>query len=149
VRRTIVVVPPDSVIEKNLYYTMLNSDLPEADINDIFYDEDTDLFYLALATKGLAEIDVTNSEWRIYTMEDGLPSNIVNSVTKADGRIWVGTQTGIAGQRTNKTWQAYGKAGGLPGHIVRNVYSDNGVRLYVSFIDAGVALVDPASGKGL
>jgi hypothetical protein len=125
------------------YYTTVNSDLAEPNVNDLYYDPDTDLFWLAFATKGVASLDVDNRTWTYYTQSRGLPSNVVYSVTKVGDTIWVGTQGGVARMNSNGSWQGYGRSGGLPGDRVRCVYSNDPSDLWACIIDGGVALLDP------
>ncbi len=127
------------------HYTTLNSGLPEPRINDIFYDSDTDVFWIALRQKGLAAVDVSGSSWTIYTTGDGLPSDLVYSVTKIGDTIWVGTQNGLAKQLAGGTFRAYGRSGGLPADRVRVVQTDSQDRLWLGFVAGGGALVNPAS----
>ncbi len=125
-----------------IHYTITNSDLPEPRINDIFYDAEMDEFWVATKRKGLAKVDVSGSSWTIYTTGDGLPADLVYSVTKVAGEIWVGTQNGLAKQLSNGRFKAYGQSSGLPGDRVRVVYTDPQNRLWLGFVQAGAALVD-------
>ena len=129
------------------YYTTVNSDLAEPNVNDIFFDEDTELFWLAFANSGIASVDVDAKTWTYYTMADGLPSDITYSVTKAGDVIWVGTQGGVARLKSDGKWQGYGRAGGLPADRVRRVYSNEASKLWACFIEDGAALLDPNSAE--
>jgi hypothetical protein len=130
-----------------LYITRASSGLPEPNINDVLYDETTDLFWLAFSTQGLATIDVENSTWTFYTTDDGLPSNTVYSLAEVGGVIWIGTQRGLARHRGDGTFQGYGRGAGLPASRVRKVYSDHPQRLWLGFVDGGAVLVDPNSAQ--
>jgi ligand-binding sensor domain-containing protein len=125
------------------YYTTVNSDLAEPNVNDLYYDPDTDLFWLAFATQGVASLDVDGRTWTYYRQSNGLPSEVVYSVTKVGENIWVGTQGGVARMNSNGSWQGYGRSGGLPGDKVRRVYSNDPSELWACIIDGGVALLDP------
>jgi hypothetical protein len=129
------------------YMTAINSDLAEPNVNDVYYDEAADLFWIAFSTKGLAAVDVANATWKYFTTDNGLPSNTIYSITEVDGVIWVGTQRGLARQRGNGSFQAYDRGGGLPADRVRRVYSDNGARLWLGFVEAGAALVSASSAQ--
>jgi hypothetical protein len=129
------------------YLTELTTGLVSPNINDVFYDEIADLFYVAFATEGLAVVDFPASTWTYYTTDDGLPSNIVYSVTQVGGTLWVGTQEGVARQLPDGSFRGYGSGAGLPGSRVRQVYSDQPDRIFLSIIDAGVAWVDPNSAE--
>jgi ligand-binding sensor domain-containing protein len=129
------------------YITMVSSDLSEANVNDILYDADTDLFWLAFPSTGIASLDVNAKKWTYYRMADGLPDNAVYSITKVGEVIWVGTQSGVARLKSDGTWQGYGRAGGLPENRVRRVYSDSPSNLWTCYVDKGAALLDPTSAE--
>jgi ligand-binding sensor domain-containing protein len=133
-------------LSQPIYYTMVNSGLLEALVNDIVYDETTDLFWVAFATKGLASVDVDGSTWTYYSAADGLPSEVIYSIAIIGDVVWVGTQGGVA-QKLNGKFQGYGRSGGLPGDRVRAVYSDTPDNLWAGFISAGAALLNPASAQ--
>jgi hypothetical protein len=125
------------------YYTVLNSAIPGPNINDIFYDSAANLFWVATATNGICSIDVTNARWANYTLENNLPSNVVYSLTPLGGSLWVGTQNGLARESSPGMFQWYNRGGGLQADRVRVVYTDDGQRLWLGFIDGGAARVDP------
>jgi ligand-binding sensor domain-containing protein len=130
-----------------VYYTTVNSDLAGPNVNDIFFDPATELFWLAFPTAGIASVDVDASTWTYYTMADGLPSDVSYSVTKVDDVIWVGTQGGVARMKSDGTWQGYGRSGGLPADRVRCVYSNDATKLWTCIIDQGAALLDPRTAE--
>jgi ligand-binding sensor domain-containing protein len=121
-------------------YTTENSGLAEPNVNDIFHDAVRGVFWVAYSTKGIAEVNVPGSTWMSHTMVQGLPSNTVFSLTRAAGTVWAGTQNGLAKLQNGK-WQGYNTGGGLQADRVRAVYSDNGERLWVGFVDGGAARV--------
>lgn len=130
-------------------YTPANSGLPEPNVNDILYDEVNDVFWLALATRGLARVDVANSTWTSFTTENGLPSNVCYSLAMRNGDLWIATQLGITRQIGDSSFRGYGRSGGLPADRVRLVYLDpnNDNRMYLGFIGAGAARVDPGTAE--
>jgi len=128
-------------------FTVVNSGLPEPNVNDIFYDADDDVTYLCLTTKGIARVDLNTSTWTYATREQGLPSNNTYSLTKVDGALWVGTQNGIARQKADGSWQGYNSAGGLKADRVRRVYTDDPSRLWVGYIQFGAGRVAPSSAQ--
>jgi len=154
------ILPPDRMelhgittvregLAQPIRYTTVNSGLLESNVNDIYYDSTAtaDRYWVAFATKGLAEVDVSGSAWVYYTTEDGLPSDVIYSITKVGDVIWVGTQNGVARQLPDGGFRGYGKSGGLQADRVRKVYSDRADRLWLGFIDGGAALVSPASAE--
>lgn len=129
-------------------YTLANSGLVEARVNDIFCDTDPDsVCWVAFTASGIALVDPNASTWTYHTAEDGLPSDQVYSVTRAAGRLWAGTQGGLARLRGDGRWQGYDRGGGLQADRVSRVYSDDGNRLWLGFVDGGAARVNPASAE--
>jgi ligand-binding sensor domain-containing protein len=141
-----ITVVREGFVVYEIYYTMGETGLLEANVNDIVYDETRDLFWVAFATKGLASVDVEGSTWSYYSTEDGLPSNVVYSIALVDDVVWVGTQGGVA-QKLNGKFQGYGRSGGLPADRVRKVYSDKPSNLWAGFVNSGVALLKPGSAE--
>jgi ligand-binding sensor domain-containing protein len=135
------------VYQEIQYLTTVDSDLPEPNINQIHFDENTGLFWMAFATKGLGVLDMDTATWRFFTTSDGLPSNSVFAIADVDGVFWVATQNGIARQRTSGSWQAYDSGGGLKADRVRQLYSDDPTRIWLSYIEAGGGLVDPRTAQ--
>ncbi len=127
--------------------TLANSALAEARVNDIYYDSQDNVFWVAFAVAGLAVVDPEAKTWTYHDTRNGLPSNTVYSVTRAGGTMWAGTQRGLGRLKSNGDWQSYDTGGGLPAERVRRVYSDDGVRLWLGFVDGGAARVDPASAQ--
>jgi hypothetical protein len=130
-------------------YTTENSGLVERNVNAIYYDSDTQRYWVGYVTKGVSQVDVTAKTWTNYSIVQGLPSNTVYSITRAsDGAggttLWVATQGGLAKlDKGGKSWQGYGHSGGLPADRVRVVYSDDGHRLWAGFVDSGAAKISP------
>lgn len=132
---------------KYFYMTEVTTAFPEPNVNDVFYDEATDLFWIAFSTEGLGTVDVTSATWTFYTTDHGLPSNSVYSIAKVNGVIWVGTQKGLARHLGNGMFQGYDRGGGLPADRVRKVYSDEPSRLWLGFVEGGAALALPGSAE--
>lgn len=130
-------------------YTLVNSGLPEANVNAIFYDPaaGADVFWVATANNGVSRVSVDQSTWTTYTTVQGLPSNTVYSVVRVDETIWVATQNGVARLKANGTWQGYNTGGGLAADRVREVYTDDGQRLLIGYINSGAARLDPNSAE--
>lgn len=121
-------------------YTTGNSGLVEPNVNDIYYDAVREVFWVAYSTQGIAEVSTVNSTWTAHTLVQGLPSNTVYSVTRAGSTVWAATQNGLAKLQNGK-WQGYNTSGGLHADRVRAVYSDNGQRLWIAYIEGGAARV--------
>lgn len=135
-------------------YTKVNSGLPEPNVNAIYFDADAgpDILWVATANSGVSRVQVGASTWTTYTALQGLPSNTVYSVVRAaapggGSTIWVATQNGVARLRGDGTWQGYNTSGGLAADRVRRVYSDDGLRLWIGYIDAGAARLNASGAK--
>lgn len=130
-------------------YTQVNSGLPEPNVTAIFYDPDAglDVLWVATANSGVSRVQVEAKTWTTYTTLEGLPSNTVYSVARAaapsvvGSTVWVATQNGIAFLQSNGIWQGYNTGGGLAADRVRKVYSDDGLRLWIGYVDAGAARI--------
>jgi len=139
------------VVSKNtspvFKYTPVNSGLEESNVNDIYFDTADSTYWVSYVTKGISQVDVRAKTWTDYTLVQGLPSNTVYSIVRAgDGTaggttMWAATQGGLAKLKADGHWQGYGVSGGLSSNRVRRVYSDDGHRLWVGFIDAGAARI--------
>ncbi len=136
-------------------YTLVNSGLPEPNVNAIFYDTGSgsdDVFWVATANSGVSKVQVGASEWTTYSTVQGLPSNTVYAVTRAGApsggsTIWVATQNGVARLKGDGTWQGYNTAGGLAYDRVRKVYSDDGQHLWIGYINGGAARLNTSSAQ--
>lgn len=128
-------------IEDYFVYNLSNSAIPGEGINDILYNADDGLYWVAFALYGVASIDVDNSAWRQYTMVDGLPSDVVYSIALDQaGRLWVGTNGGVA-RKEGDTFLAFTKGSGLPDERVQKVYSAPDGEIWLGFVDAGAARI--------
>jgi len=136
------------LVAAHTYYKVNPNGLPELSVNDIYFDSDTGHFWLALASKGLAEVDPEANLWTRHTAIQGLPSNTVYSITKVKGRLWIATQAGVAAQRNDGRWQGYGRGAGLREVRIRRVYTDDGERLWAATISGGAMLLNP-NAEGL
>jgi len=121
-------------------YTTVNSGLVYPNVNDVYYDADGGLFWVSYSNDGISAVNVGAKTWTNYGLNQGLRSNTVYSVMRANGKVWAATQTGLA-VLGNGTWKNYDTSSGLQAERVRRVYSDDGVRLWVAFIEGGAARV--------
>jgi ligand-binding sensor domain-containing protein len=124
-----------------------NSGLPEPCVTAIYYDAVASEFWVAMCTEGVCKVNVETSTWTQYTDANGLPSNTVYGIARANNAMWVATQNGVARQKADGSWQGYNSGGGLVSDRVRRVYSDDGQRLWIGYINAGAARLNPASAE--
>lgn len=124
-------------------YAPTNSGLPASYINDICFNPVDGKYWVAMATAGIASVDVPNSSWTHFEQQDGLPSAVVHSIAAdQSGRIWVGTNQGLAKQDGSR-FKGYARASGLPVDRVRRVYVDPQNRVWLGFVEGGAARVLP------
>lgn len=126
-------------------YTPTNSGLVESNVNDIYFDADRGTYWVSYVRSGISEVNVDAKTWTDYTQVQGLPSNTVYSITRASDfkggtTVWAATQNGLA-RLSGSKWESFGRSSGLPGDRVRKVYSDDGHRLWLGFVDGGAARV--------
>jgi len=70
-----------------------------------------------------------------YTVENGLPHNIVNDFTESsDGKIWIATDDGIAVYKDKKSTHL------LPGTIVTSLYRDRKNQIWAGTVKNGLKL---------
>jgi ligand-binding sensor domain-containing protein len=55
--------------------------------------------------------------------------------------VWAATQDGLARLGADGKWQGYNTSGGLQADRVRRLYSDDGQRLWLGFVQGGAARV--------
>lgn len=65
---------------------------------------------------GLFKIDQNNKDTIQYTVQDGLPSNCVNSILCANNDLWIGTNQGLVQMDIDKqTFRTFAKEDGIEG----------------------------------
>lgn len=76
----------------------------------------------ALALNEYLHVRAARGGWSLYTMEDGLASNIVTSLASApDGGVWAGTETSGVSHFDGQTWTTYTADDGLADNEVRGI----------------------------
>ncbi len=104
---------------------------------------------------GLVKWDIPDGKYTVYTTADGLPSNALSDVVlDGKGRIWVGSDAGIAVQE-GSGWKCYDSSQGLPSNTVNDLSLDRDKNVWVS-TDKGAAsikggrphLLDDKEGPG-
>ena len=82
-----------------------------------------------------------NKPYLIFTEDDGLPSNVVKSITKdKDGILWVGTENGLS-KYDGQKFSNIQKSDGLPGSRVWAVSSDGKSKIYAGCYRDGLAVI--------
>lgn len=87
---------------------------------------------------GLSVYDGNN--WISYSVNDGLPSNNVLSITDNNGEIWVSTDQGVA-VLSGSSWLIYDDTNGLPDNLAYQVSSDQNGLIWAA-TDNGAASFD-------
>lgn len=113
---------------------------------DVALDEAGGVWYATQA--GVVHVDVDKGARRLYTKMDGLPSSYVLGVATGPGRVYVGTDLGLAVlDRATGQWRAYRAWDSpLPDGIVREVALD-GSTLWVGTHFGGVVTMNVTTGE--
>jgi hypothetical protein len=84
------------------------------EINGIAFDKNGKICF-AIAENGLAIYDTTTKGFLHITRSDGLPDNLIRAMQLCNNRLWLGTESGLAGYdiQNNKV-SSFGMADGLP-----------------------------------
>lgn len=112
-----------------------------------FAESNDGALWLATYGEGLYRFDGR----RLYNvnLDDGLPSNDVYAIARdSKGRIWAGTDAGIAVcsfVNNQKKIEWLGTAQGLPDPIVTALLTDHLGQIWVGMHDGGVAMYHPAA----
>lgn len=93
------------------------------------------------------------SEWALYTMLDGLPSNKITAIAAGSyGELAVGTDKGIALYNSGQ-WTNYDTSNGIPESYITSIAFGSGKEIYagtesglVKMIDSSVTLFDTSDG---
>lgn len=95
---------------------MSSSALPTNDIRALYFKND-DTCYIA-SNSGFCVFDRTKKTLKTYTMQDGLPNDLIYSILEDDsGKLWLSTNVGVScfNPHTGK-FLNYNKSEGLPGN---------------------------------
>ena len=132
------------------YFSTKSSGIPSDDVNGIVYDDYRNVFWSAHATLGIASLDVDARTWTHYTMGEGLVSNLASAVAVnhastpwPEGTVWVATQAGVTKMQPDGKMVNYTDGSGLPNLRVRKVFVDKNNNVWLSFVEAGAAKVNP------
>ena len=83
-------------------------------VSAIYVDGDS-LLWIGTLGGGVNRLDTRTNRMEYMTTANGLPNNLVASITAGRENVWVGTYDGLArfGRRVNRPLQSYGAADGL------------------------------------
>jgi ligand-binding sensor domain-containing protein len=71
-----------------------------------------------------------DASWRTYTVDDGMPSNVVWTVhNDSRGGVWVGTYGAGAARFDGTDFRRLNSSHGLPSNVVREIFEDGAGRL--------------------
>jgi len=90
---------------------------------------------------GLVRWDLAHDTYDLFTMADGLPSDVINAL-QADGddRLWAATRAGIA-VFDGTEWSTFGKADGIEPTWVSALFEDATGRIWAAMLSTEPALV--------
>jgi ligand-binding sensor domain-containing protein/AraC-like DNA-binding protein len=113
---------------------LIDHNLDLADVKAVSFSEDqAGNIWISSEGRGLIRIDANLKERKNFTIENGLPSDMVTASTEApDGIFWISTSKGLCRYNSqNDIFTKYGLSDGLPGLVfnrgaVVNQYQKNG-----------------------
>ncbi|MGB2984346.1 MAG: ABC transporter substrate-binding protein [Phycisphaerae bacterium] len=73
--------------------------------------------------QGSTESPLVYHTWESFTTRDGLPHNGIRAIHIVDGRVWVGTEGGLA-LYDGRTWRSWTRDDGLPSPVVTAIDVD-------------------------
>jgi len=95
-----------------------------SDLRAVLPTEEGERLWLATLS-GLAQVDLAEGSWTVWTEADGLVDNVAVSLARHDSWLWVGTQGGVSRyDLDNGTWRTYTTADGLSSNHNVVVYYD-------------------------
>lgn len=81
---------------------------------------------------GLVKWDIPTRKYTVYTTANGLPGNVLSDVViDGKGRVWVGSDAGIAVQEGDG-WKRFDVSKGLPSNVVNDLALDNEKNVWAS-----------------
>ena len=73
-----------------------NQNINDLDVRDL-YEDNNGIIWAGTNNSGLNRFDMRTNTFSVYTMDDGLPSNHIQSIVGDDQqRLWIGTKKGIS-----------------------------------------------------
>jgi ligand-binding sensor domain-containing protein len=131
------------------YFETSTSAIPSDNVSEVAYDPTADLVWSAHTGSGAATVSLPAKTWRVYTVGNGLVSNLAVSVAVNHlglkwpvGTVWVATQEGLTRiEPDRKATVSYASGSGLPSIQVRKVIVDRNDDVWLCFVDGGAAKV--------
>ena len=113
---------------KNYSSGNTNNCLQNTDISAILFEHDTTMWI----GSGWGVIKYNGSNWKSYTVADGLAEYSVYSVAiDAHGNKWFGTYKGLS-KFDGSTWKTYSTSDGLPGNVINSIVIDSLDNLWIA-----------------
>lgn len=100
--------------------------------------------------QGVARLDSARAgaadAWRVYTVDDGLPSNAAYALTLTADAVWTGTQRGPARMETDASqWSIHRAMQGIKSAGIAAIAGGEGGTLWATTYGSGVIRYDPES----
>lgn len=118
----------------------LNTDLLKSRIRDLFIDDENNLWlssYLGL-------LKVNNEGERLYTKDDGLPTNQMRgAVQDSNGILWIATRNaGVIKWKGLNDYSVIDKTNGINSNFIMSIRLDKQGRVVLSTNGGGVSIID-------
>jgi len=105
------------------------------------------LFFLIILVSNLNIVVGQSLTYKVYTIEDGLPSNMIYRVVEDSiGFIWIATEAGVC-RYDGSVFKCYTTLDGLPNNDVFNIYIDKKSRIWLSTFSDKVACIENGQVK--
>src|SRR3972149_5548491 len=66
---------------------------------------------------------IVHDNWQVFTIADGLPDSSIRCVRVSNGRVWIGTDNGLALLDGN-AWKCWTQRDGLPWPMISDIEVD-------------------------
>ena len=130
---------PDGLVEYDAAMQVINHtpQLPDTSVRDIAFDAVGSVW--VATSGGLAQWSGGN--WRLYTKQDGLPSDVVWAVhCDVKGGLWVGTYGAGAARFDGSRFHHLNSSHGLPSNVVRQILDDEAGNVWL-LTDTGLVSI--------
>ncbi|MCX7874837.1 MAG: ATP-binding protein [Melioribacteraceae bacterium] len=91
-------------------------------VASIFYNNENSIW---ISTYGGGTYKYSNDKFKLFTISDGLASNMIEKTINTNNAIWFLSRNNGASRYNNNIFNNYSKATGLPSNTIYDVYEDD------------------------